>query len=81
MLNSAAVCDAHMGPLAERKVHQIVKVGEVFRNEVDSPEAGIRVGGQEGHVRVGKVVFRDDVRETRGQERLDAKLSAQRWAA
>jgi hypothetical protein len=59
-----------MGPLAVCKVHQIIKVGEVFRNEVDSPEAGIRVGGREGHVRVGEVVFGDDVRETRGQEQL-----------
>ena len=50
-------------------MHQIVKVSEIFRNEVDSPEAGIRVGGREGHVRVGEVMFRNDVRETRGQER------------
>jgi hypothetical protein len=67
--------DAHTGSLAERKVHQIIKVGEVFRNEVDSPEAGIRVGGREGHVRVSEVVFRDDVRETRGQERCRAECT------
>jgi hypothetical protein len=43
----------------------------------DSSEAGIRVGGQEGHVRlgVGEVVFRDDVRETRGQERCRAECT------
>jgi hypothetical protein len=38
-------------------MHQIVKVAEVFRNKVDSPEAGIRVGCREGHVRVGEVAL------------------------
>jgi hypothetical protein len=36
--------DAHLGLLAEHKIHQIVKVAEVFQNKVDSLEAGIRVG-------------------------------------
>jgi hypothetical protein len=38
---------------------------EVVLEEHDKRcEAGIRVGGREEHVRVGEVVFRDDVRVT-----------------
>lgn len=30
-------CDAHPGPLAQCKVQQVVKVGKVLRNEIDTP--------------------------------------------
>lgn len=46
-------------------LRRIVSTGEkeknktrdgLFRNEIDTPETGVRVGGGEGHVRVGEVV-------------------------
>lgn len=40
----------------------------LFRNKVDTPETGVRVGSGEGHVRVGKVVAGDDVGQPAAQE-------------
>src|SRR6266852_7112125 len=49
----------------------------LFRNEVDSLEAGIRVGVREGHVRVSEVVFQCFVMMSeRRKDRSDAKPSA-----
>lgn len=43
-------------------------MGRLFRNEVDTPETSVRVRSRKGHVRVGKVVARDDMGQPAAQQ-------------
>lgn len=47
----------------------------VLADEVNAPEAGVRVRRREGHEGIGEVVAADDVREAARQERLRAEGS------
>lgn len=58
----------HAGPFFEGKVGKVVDVHDVFGNEIDTPETGVRVGSRKGHVRVGKVVAGDDMGQPAAQQ-------------
>jgi len=64
---------AHARPLAERKVHKVVQVAEVLRDEVDPPQARVRVRRREAHVRVGEAVRGHDVAQARREQRRRAE--------
>ena len=49
-------------------MRDVVHIGKVLGDDVDAPQAGVGVGGREGHEAVRKVVGGDDVREARRKE-------------
>lgn len=55
------------GPLTEREVDEIVDLGELVGDEVDTPETGVRVGGREGHEGLGEIVLVHKGREARAE--------------
>lgn len=58
----------HACPLLEREVRHVVHVHQVLGDEVDTPQAGVRVARRERHVAVREPVRGDDVRQARGHE-------------
>ncbi len=66
---------AHSLPLTQGEVDQVIELQEVLGNHVDTPETGVRVRGGEVHERVGEVVGRNNVRETRRKQRAGAERS------